>query len=424
MQVTQKMVISLLPSILTMEFQIHTLNNGIRVIHKQTNRTVSHCGLVINSGSRDELADEHGLAHFIEHGLFKGTKKRKTHHILNRLDVVGGELNASTSKEDTWVHASFLNAHYERALDLIADIVFNSTFPEKEISKEKDVIIDEINSYLDSPDDTIFDEFESMIFSNHPLGRTILGTAESVKKLTSKNALDMIHRCYRTDKMVFSSVSSLPLEKVVALTEKYLGNFYSPSSNNARTSFSKYQPNNIEINKDTFQVHYLLGNIAYSETHANKTGLILLNNYLGGPSMNNKLSMNIREKHGLAYNIESSYIAYQDTGFFSIYLGTDKKFFEKSKKLIYKELQKLRENKLGTLQLHQAKQQLVGQIALGQDSGLGTMLALGKSLLVYNKVDSMEKIFSKIESISASHLLEIANEVFDETELSSLAYLS
>lgn len=407
-----------------MEFQTHTLDNGIRIIHKQTNRSVSHCGIVINTGSRDELADEQGLAHFIEHGLFKGTTKRKTHHILNRLDVVGGELNASTSKEDTWIHASFLNKHYERAIELISDIVLSSTFPEKEMEKEKDVIIDEINSYLDSAEDTIFDEFESMIFSGHSLGSPILGTVESVRKLTSECALRMINRCFQTSQMVFSSVGDLPFDKVIKLAEKHFGYYRTKAKKKSRKAFDNYVPTHLEKKKETYQVHYLLGNIAYSETHPKKSGLILLNNYLGGPSMNNKLSMNIREKHGLAYNIESSYVSYQDTGFFSVYLGTDQKFFEKSKKLIYKELKALRESSLGTLQLHNAKQQLIGQIALGQDSGLGSMLALGKSLLVYNKIDTIEEIYKKIEGISSADLLEIANEVFAENQLSSLAYLN
>lgn len=407
-----------------MEFQTHTLDNGIRIIHKQSNRSVSHCGIIINSGSRDEPEGEEGLAHFIEHGLFKGTTKRKTHHILNRLDVVGGELNASTSKEDTWIHASFLNKHYERALDLISDIVLHSTFPEKEMEKEKDVIIDEINSYLDSAEDTIYDEFESMIFSGHPLGSPILGTADSVRKLSSNNALRMIDRCFKTNQMVFSSVGNLPFEKVVKLANKYFGSVQSKKETKSRTTFSNYSPRHVQKKKDTYQVHYLLGNIAYCETHPLKSGMILLNNYLGGPSMNNKLSMNIREKHGLAYNIESSYVSYQDTGFFSVYLGTDNKFFEKSKKLIYKELKSLRETSLGTMQLHNAKQQLIGQIALGQDSGLGTMLALGKSLLVYNRIDTLEETFQKIEKITSSDLLAIANEVFDESQLSSLAYLN
>lgn len=407
-----------------MEFQTHTLANGIRIIHKQTNRSVSHCGVVINSGSRDELVGEQGLAHFIEHGLFKGTTKRKTHHILNRLDVVGGELNASTSKEDTWIHASFLNKHYDRAIELISDIVLNSTFPEKEMEKEKDVIIDEINSYLDSAEDTIFDEFESMIFSGHSLGTPILGTVDSVRNLSSNDALTMINRCFQTDQIVFSSVGDLPFEKIIKLTNKYFGSVEPNIGSSKRQGFTSYKPTHIEKKKDTYQVHYLLGNLAYNETHPNKTGLILLNNYLGGPSMNNKLSMNIREKHGLAYNIESSYVSYQDTGFFSIYLGTDQKFFKKSKKLIYKELKSLRETRLGTMQLHRAKQQLIGQIALGQDSGLGSMLALGKSLLVYNKIDTIEEIYKRIERISSSELLEISNEIFEESQLSSLAYMN
>ena len=406
------------------EFYTFVLSNGIRCIHKRSNRPVSHCGLVVNAGSRDELEHEQGLAHFIEHCIFKGTRKRKTFHILSRLDSVGGEINAYTTKEETWVYASFLNQHFERALDLISDICFQSTFPEKEIEKEKDVIIDEINSYLDSPSEMIFDEFEEMVFAGHPLGRSILGTEESVKSFSRQNIFDMVGRRYRTDQMVFSSVSNLPLKEVKRLAEKYLGEIKTEVTTESRAKFEGSKSLTKEEKKDTFQVHYILGSEAYGHTHENKMGLVLLNNYLGGPAMNSRLNLMIREKYGFGYNIESHFSPYAETGLFQIYLGTDQKFFSKSKKLILKELDVLREKKLGPTQFHSAKQQLIGQIAMSQDSGVGLMIALGKSYLLYDRVDELDQVIESIQLLTASSLLEVANEVFDKKRMSELTYLS
>jgi predicted Zn-dependent peptidase len=405
-----------------MEFHIFTLPNGIRVIHKQTDREVAHCGLVVNAGSRDELEDEQGLAHFIEHCIFKGTSKRKTYHILSRLDAVGAEINAYTTKEETWIYASFVNKHFDRAAELIADICFNSTFPEKEIKKEKDVIIDEINSYQDSPSETIFDDFEEQVFDGHPIGRNILGTVDSVKKFSRESILKFIFRHYRTDQMVFSVVGNIPAKKVERVVRKYFSESRDSAIHQKRIAFNSYLPRHIERNEDTHQVHYVLGNTAYHHDHPQKTGLILLNNYLGGPGMNSRLNLMIREKYGFAYNIESHYQSYYDTGIFEVYLGTDEKTFEKGKKLIFKELALLREKKLGTAQLHSAKQQLIGQFALAQESGSGIMLAIGKSFLLYDKVDSVEEVYKKINEVTSSDIMEIANEILQVNSLSSLTF--
>ncbi len=406
-----------------MEFEQFTFPNGLQLIHQhRPGVEVSHCGLLINAGSRDEKEDEQGLAHFIEHSLFKGTTKRKAFHVLSRLDVVGGELNAYTSKEETAIYASFVSRHFERAIELIADIAFHSTYPEKEIAKEKDVIIDEIHSYLDSPGEQIFDDFEEQIFGDHPVGRNILGTVESVRSFRQQHILDFVKNRYRTDQMVLASVGNISFKKVKQYAEKY----FAPISNNGeafdRQPFLDYQPAHREIKRNTHQVHYMLGAPAYPFDHDKKRGLVLLNNYLGGPGMNSRLNLNIREKHGIAYNIESNYQPYTDTGLFSIYLGTDTAMFNRSKRLLNSELRKLRENKLGTAQLHQAKQQLIGHIALAQESGATLMLALGKSALLYDTVDTTEEVFRQVESITASDLLEIANEIFDEKLLSSLTY--
>ena len=407
-----------------MEFNIFTLKNGIRIIHKEIkNSEVSHCGLLINAGSRDESKDEQGLAHFIEHTIFKGTKKRKAFHILNRLDAVGGELNAYTSKEVTCVYASFLNIYHERAIELLADITFSSTFPEKEIAKEKDVIIDEINSYLDNPCEQIYDDFEEQIFAPHPIGRNILGTIESLKKINRKNLIDFISKHYATDRMVFSFVGNISAQSMKQLAEKHFSPIPGNISTFKRKLFSSYHPSQKSVKKSTYQAHRIIGNIAYSRKHKNRTGLILLNNLLGGPAMNSRLNLAIREKYGFTYNLESNYSAYTDTGIFNIYLGTDNQHLEKTDQLLKKELSKLKDVKLGTLQLHSAKMQLTGQIALAQESKAGFMLAIGKSLLLHDRVESLPEIYAKIEALTAENLLEIANEIFDEKQLSTLTFM-
>lgn len=406
------------------EFEQFTLPNGIRVIHQhRPGVDVSHCGLIINAGSRDELGNEQGLAHFIEHSLFKGTARRKAYHVLSRLDKVGGELNAYTSKEETAIYASFVSEHFARAAELISDIAFHSTYPDKEIAKERDVIIDEIHSYLDSPSEQIFDDFEEQVFGDHPIGRNILGTIESVRSFDRNHIIRFINRQYNTHEMVFASVGQLPFARLKKMVEKYFGDIPAGTDMVKREAFDGYVPRQEEIRRHTHQVHYMLGGPAYSFDHPRKRGLVLLNNILGGPGMNSRLNLNIRERHGIAYNIESNYQPYTDTGIWSIYLGTDAALFNRSKRLLKAELRKLRDKKLGTAQLHEAKQQLIGQIALAQESGSALMLALGKSALIYDKVDTTEEIFSQIESITAEDILEIANEVFDEKILSSLTYL-
>src|SRR5690554_5536373 len=405
------------------EFEQYTFPNGLQLIHQhRPGVEVSHCGLLINAGSRDEKDLEQGLAHFIEHSLFKGTKKRKAFHVLSRLDVVGGELNAYTSKEETAIYASFVSRHFERAVELISDIAFNSSYPEKEIAKEKDVIIDEINSYLDSPGEQIFDDFEEQVFGSHPVGRNILGTEETVRSFNRRHILDFIKSRYRTDQMVLASVGNVSFKKVMKYAEKYFASVTNGGEEFNRQPFLHYKPDHREVKRNTHQVHYMLGAPAYSFDHDKKRGLVLLNNILGGPGMNSRLNLNIREKYGIAYNIESNYYPYIDTGLFSIYLGMDTAMFNRSKRLLKMELRKLREKKLGTAQLHQAKQQLIGHIALAQESGATLMLALGKSALLYDKVDTTEEVFRQIESITAIDVLEIANEIFDEKSLSSLTY--
>tara|TARA_Y100000782_G_C10185376_1_gene266191 strand:+ start:1751 stop:2977 length:1227 start_codon:yes stop_codon:yes gene_type:complete len=406
-----------------MEFEIFTLSNGIRVIHQEVDSPASHCGFTINAGSRDEAENEHGLAHFLEHSIFKGTQKRKAFHILNRIDAVGGELNAFTSKEDTVIHASFLPHHYERAIELLADITFHSVFPPKEIKKEKDIIIDEISSYNDSPGEQIFDDFEDQIYKGHPLGRSILGTRANLQQLGQPDLIHFMQKHYVTENVVFSSVGKIKTSQLKRLLEKHLAPIPSRSHNEQREVFSGYKPENVIIEKDVYQAHLMLGNVAYSYPDERRRAMILLNNILGGPAMNSRLNLNISEKYGFAYNLESNYASYSDTGVFNIYLGTEKNALPKATELIHKELKKLRDTKLGTRQLASAKEQFKGQLALSQESGASLMIALGKSLLAFDKVDTLEEIYTFIDNITAEEILEIANEVFDPHQLSSLTFL-
>ncbi|MDQ3192052.1 MAG: insulinase family protein [Bacteroidota bacterium] len=407
-----------------MEINIFTLANGIRIVHKETpGAAVAHCGFLIDVGSRDEEEHEQGLAHYIEHVLFKGTSKRRAFHILNRLDAVGGEINAYTTKESTCIFASFLTEHFERAFELLKDITFDSVFPEKEIEREKDVIIDEINSYLDSPSEQIFDDFEDQMFKGHPLGRNILGTISSVRNFTRNDILNFIKKHYTPERIVFSVVGNFTGDYVKKLTDKYLSQISKQPNLYKRQLFKGYKPDEQTHKKTTYQAHYTVGNVAYSRKNKKKIPLILLNNMLGGPAMNSRLNLAIREKFGYTYNLESNYSAYSDTGLFSVYLGTDIQFLNKTINLVKKELDKFREKKLGAMQLHYGKKQLIGQIAMAQENKAGLMLAIGKSLLYTGKVETLPDIFAKIENISADELLVVANEIFNEKKLSSLTYL-
>jgi predicted Zn-dependent peptidase len=405
-----------------MDLLLHCLDNGIRLVHQRIPGLVAHCGIIINTGSRDESDHEHGIAHFIEHMLFKGTKKRKAYYILSRLEDVGGELNAYTTKEETAVHASFLKDDYERAIEIISDITFNSVFPEKEIEKEKDVVIEEINSYLDTPAELIFDDFEELIFLNQPIGRNILGTPESVKSFSQKTISDFILNNYNTHQMVFCSVGNIPDEKIMKLFIKY---FSAITTTNQAPRVNRswlYKPDNVIKKMDTFQNHCIIGNLAYDLKDNRRMGMFLLNNILGGQGLNSRLNLTLREKNGLAYNVESSYNPYNDTGIFSIYFGTDSQYLNKSISIAMAELKKLRNSKLGAIQLSKAKNQIKGYLARGYENHESLMLSLGKSLLIFNKIDTIEDICKKIDNVTSSELLETANDIFEPSKLSTLIY--
>jgi predicted Zn-dependent peptidase len=407
-----------------MNYQQHTLKNGIRVIHRPTDSYVSHCGIIINTGSRDEKDNEHGIAHFIEHTIFKGTKNRQSYQILSYMENVGGEINAFTTKEDTCIYTSFLSEFLERAVNIMSDIVLHSTFPERELEKEKEVVLDEINSYRDNPAEEIFDEFEKLLFANHPVGRYILGEPAIIKKFRKADLNAFIKRCYNTDEIVICSIGKTAFTQLIKIIEKYFSEYKKNPRSWKRTKFRKHKAFNTTISKPIHQSHCIIGNVAYNIKEKGRSPLILLNNILGGPGMNSRLSMNIREKYGFCYNIESNYSPFSDTGVFSIYFGTDHENIEKTNSLVLKELEKLRNTKLGILQLQRAKLQLMGQLAISYELGLNEMLSIGKSYLAFNKADSIEEINAKIESITALQILATANEIFNPQKLSTLVYKS
>jgi predicted Zn-dependent peptidase len=405
-----------------MIYQFHTLSNGIRIAHKQIKSNVSHLGVAINSGTRDELQNESGLAHFIEHTIFKGTTKRKSFQILARMENVGGDLNAYTTKEETYFYASFLKSDYIRAAELLSDILINSTFPEKELVREKDVVIEEINSYKDSPSELIYDEFENQLFTNHPLGRNILGTIKSVRSLNRNMILEFINRTYTSDQLYISSVSNLAFDKVIHILEHHFGSAPARNRDYQRIAFTDYQPSHKKVNINSHQSHSLLGIPAYHLYTDKRIPFSLLNNIIGGPGLNTRLNIAIREKNGLAYSVESQYMPMTDTGLFTIYIGSDHQTIDKAIALTYKELKRIKEEKLGTLQMSRAKKQFFGQISLMNESNQNEMLSMAKSGMYTNKIDTMKDIYQKINAITASDLLEVANEILDEDKLSSLIY--
>ncbi len=404
------------------DFRIHTLSNGIRLIHQPAVSPVGHLGVIVNAGSRDEEEQEHGIAHFIEHSIFKGTKKRRAFHVLSRIEDVGGEMNAYTTKEETALFATFLTGYLERSAELLSDILFNSMFPEKELSREKEVVVEEINSFKDTPSDLIFDDFEELVFDGHPIARNILGTPEMLKEFNRNSILKFMERTYTTDQIVVSSVGNFHLGKLKNLIEKYFGHVPSSTRKFSREKFDHYIPESKIETKDTFQSHCIVGNIAYDSAHPNRIPMVLVNNLLGGQALNSRLTLALRERMGLAYNIESNYTSYSDTGLFLVYFGTDKGNIEKATELVYREFKKLQENRLGILQLSKAKKQLIGQLAVSTENREDMMLAIGKSLLLYDKVDPLEKVVEKIESIDALQVMEVANQILDRDRMCRLVY--
>ena len=410
---------------MTPEFQTHVLPNGLRVIHAWMPRAVTHCALAINAGTRDEAEDESGLAHFIEHVLFKGTHKRKAFHILNRMESVGGEINAYTTKEDTWITSSQRVKDTERAIELLADIAFESVFPEVELDKERDVILDEIASVQDQPGDMIFESFEAGLFAGHALAAPILGTAERVKSLSRAQVQSYVATHYRPDNMVLGVVGAVKWVKVKSWAETYFGDVAPtslPAAALPRVSPTKQVPFTWVEPRGVHQVHHLMGCRAPGGDSSQKLAMTVVANLLGGPAMNCRLNLNIREKFGMAYHIEANHVVYEDAGVFNVYFGTDPRFHKRVERLVRKELATMRNKSLGSRQLHDAKQQLLGQIALGHDHGGSVLTGLAKTFLMYNRVETLDSLVRAIEGLTASDLMEVSNQWLGEDGLSSLTF--
>lgn len=400
----------------------HTLSNGLRIVHKPIESNVSYCGFIVNAGTRDEAPDQYGMAHFVEHMLFKGTDKRRAYHIINRMENVGGELNAFTNKEETVVYSVFLEQHFSRAIELLSDITFHSNFPQSEIEKEVEVIIDEIHSYEDSPSELIFDEFENLVFDQSQIGHNILGSVELLQNFDGQMAKAFVNKFYNPSNMVFFSLGRTDFKKIVYYAEKYLSAIPDIKSDIQRVKPVDISSVNKREDKDTSQAHVLIGGRSYSLYDPNRRVLNLLNNLLGGPGMNSRLNISLREKRGYVYNVDSSITSYTDTGITSIYFGCDKRNVDKCISLVHKELNRLRKEKLTSSQLSTAKKQLIGQIGVMGDNHENLALALGKNFLHHNHFNTLAETAQKIEAVTAEQILAVSNEIFDERSLFTLIY--
>ena len=405
-----------------MNYNTHTLPNGIRIIHAPRPSAVAYCGFAIDAGTRDEDTGQQGMAHFVEHLLFKGTEKRRAWHILNRMEHVGGDLNAYTNKEETVVYSAFLVEHFPRAVELLADIVFHSTFPQAEIDKEVEVIIDEIQSYEDSPAELIFDDFEELLFPEHPLGRNILGKPDVLRSFKSEDALRFTSRYYRPENMIFFVQCDGDFKQVIRLVEKSSSRLEGNAFAMERKRPQVYVPQSLTLHRDTHQAHVMIGGRAYDAHDEKRTALYLLNNILGGPGMNSRLNVALRERSGLVYNVEANLTSYTDTGVFSIYFGTEHEDVARCIRLVKKELKRLCDKPLTDNQLRAAKKQIIGQIGVARDNAESTALGMAKTFLHYGKVDDPKELFQRIETLTARELWEVSNEMFAEEYLSTLIY--
>ncbi len=407
-------------------YHTSVLINGLRIIHHPSPSPVIYCGYQIKAGSRNENADEEGLAHFCEHMTFKGTKRRKAWHILNHLERVGGDLNAFTNKEETVFYAALLKEDVARAVDLLTDIVFHSTYPDAEIHKEKEVICDEIESYNDSPADLIYDEFENTVFNGHALGHNILGTTQRVRAFTSEDAQRFTKRFYRPENAIFFIDGDIDFQRLVRLLKKATAD--QPVSTPIKPeSLNRYQgslqvPPPIIKDKGTHQAHVMIGSRAYDIHHPNRIALYLLNNLLGGPGMNARLNVSLREHHGLVYTVESSMASYGDTGIWGIYFGCDIHDVSQCIKLVKKELHRVINETLTFYQLHAAQKQLKGQIGIACDNRESFALDFGKCFLHYGWEKDITSLYTQIDAVSAKQIQQVAQEIMADDRLLTLIY--
>ena len=406
-------------------YNIATLSNGLRVIHLPSASPVVYCGIGINAGSRQETAGEEGMAHFCEHVTFKGTKRRSALQILNCLESVGGDLNAFTNKEDTVFYAAILKEFLPRAVDLLCDIVFNSVYPNEEIAHETDVICDEIESYNDSPAELIYDEFENLLFKGHPLGHNILGTRERVKSFTGNHARSFTRRHYRPDNAIFFVYGDVSFSRLVKRLTS--------ASNLPRTEGEVVMPQDKDITEipahsgrtegGYHQAHVMLGSRAYAfSDEAHRLPLFLLNNLLGGPGMNARLNLSLRERYGLVYTVESSMVSYSDTGVWSVYFGCDHHDVKRCLRLVNRELDKLMQHPLSDRQLAAAKRQLKGQLAIGRDNREQCALDFAKQFLHYDRLQDFDDLYARIDALTATQLQDVAQDIFSPGHLQMLLF--
>ena len=447
-----------------MKYNTYTLDNGLRIIHLPSDSKVVYCGYQINAGTRNEEPGEEGLAHFCEHVTFKGTERRKAWHILNCLESVGGDLNAYTNKEGTVYYSAILKEHIARAVDLLSDIVFHSVYPQAEIDKEVEVICDEIESYNDSPAELIYDEFENILFKGSPLGHNILGTAEQVRSFTTEDALRFTRKLYRPDNAIFFAYGDIDFKKLVKLVGRALadddsgklaeedchadfaddadfsgGTEFAGDENSITTeksvsSVKSVGPKNypsvgeeiagqtIVMQKNTHQAHVMIGTRAYDVNDDRRMPLYLLNNILGGPGMNAKLNLALREHNGLVYTVESTMVAYGDTGTWSIYFGCDEHDIKRCLRLVRKELDRMMEKPLSDSQLKAAKKQIKGQIGVACDNRENFALDFGKSFLHYGWEKNVDCLYEQVEAITSQQIQDVARELFDKDRLITLIF--
>jgi predicted Zn-dependent peptidase len=411
------------------QMQLFTFPNGLKLCYQHTpHNPIAHCGFIIHAGSRD---DHHtpGIAHCMEHMVFKGTHKRKSFHILNRIDGVGGEINAYTTKEITAIYASVYKDFFNRAVELLFDITFHSAFPEKPLQNELKIIQEEINIYNDSPDDSIFDEFQEHVFANHPLGSNILGTNQSLPLINQSVLFSFAHTFYKPDNMVFFVSADLPLPTIQRLVDKYqqLANGYpvvkDPVFPVLRTPPAFYKSKIMTKETEHQQAYFMMGGPASEYHNPQKIAESLLMNILGGPALNSRLNLSVREKSGLAYHVESGSAHFTDTGFYHCFAGTDPKNVHALISKIKKEIQQLKNQKLGTIQLSQSINQFLGQVMLGQENHLSSVMVMAKQWLLYDRMTPLHHFAQQISSIKAETLWDVAHRLFDESLVSEITYL-
>lgn len=401
------------------EFTTYTLPNGIRGIHRQVKgAAVAHCALVIGAGTRDEAADEFGLAHLTEHALFKGTEKRKAWQVNCRLENLGGELNAFTTKEDTTVHTTVLKGDFGKAVELVADIVFHSTFPDRELEREKEVIVDEINTYKDAPAELIYDTFEDLVFEGSELGHNILGRKSSLMRYTGDSVRRFVGRTYTTDQMVFSSIGSFSARTAENYARRYLGDIKPTTRSYTRQqTVPLIAPFERIVTRHTHQSHCILGGRAYELQEEKRLPLSLLINRLGGPCANSILNVEVREKHGLTYNIEANYTPYSDAGVVAIYFSSDHHHTDDCLELIHRQIEQLRKTPFSARQMAMAKRQFIAQMAISCENKENYILGAGKAILSHGEMDTMEEAYRKIQALTARDLQEVAEETFQHLSI-------